>query len=230
MVERFHHQLKSALQASQTSSWMEFLPLVLLGVRTALKEDIKCTAAELVYGVPLRLPGEFFTSVSSTDLAPSTYMSRLRQVMQHLRPPPPRQTSRDSFVSDHLSSCSHVFVHHDAVRKPLQAPYDGPYQVLERHPKYFLLDINGKQKTVSIDRLKPAHVETSMDTTPSPTANSSVDTTPPPAASSSVDTTPPPAASSSTAQHSEASPATHPRTTRSGQRVHWPKYLASYVP
>ena len=41
---------------------MDTLPLVLLGIRTALKEDLACTVAEMVYGVTLRLPGEFFAA------------------------------------------------------------------------------------------------------------------------------------------------------------------------
>ena len=62
MVERFHRQLKAALKAQpQPDSWMDALPFVLLGIRTTLKEDISATAAEMVYGTTLRLPGEFFT-------------------------------------------------------------------------------------------------------------------------------------------------------------------------
>ncbi|XP_037557598.1 uncharacterized protein LOC119434526, partial [Dermacentor silvarum] len=61
MVERFHRQLKSALAATEERNWMEALPLILLGIRTAVKTDIGCSAAELVYGTTLCLPGEFFT-------------------------------------------------------------------------------------------------------------------------------------------------------------------------
>ena len=62
MVERFHHQLKAALKAQPNPhSWMDALPLVLLGIQTSLKEDISATAAETVYGTTLRLPGEFST-------------------------------------------------------------------------------------------------------------------------------------------------------------------------
>lgn len=62
MVERFHRQLKAALKAHPSSkTWIDILPLVLLGIRTTLKEDISSTAAEMVYGTTLRLPGEFFT-------------------------------------------------------------------------------------------------------------------------------------------------------------------------
>ena len=57
MVERFHRQLKAALKAQPNpTSWTDTLPLVLLGIRTALKEDLSATAAETVYGTTLRLP------------------------------------------------------------------------------------------------------------------------------------------------------------------------------
>ena len=61
LVERFHRQLKGALKClSDTTHWTKALPLILLGIRTAVKQDCKCTPAELVYGTTLRLPGEFF--------------------------------------------------------------------------------------------------------------------------------------------------------------------------
>ena len=48
MVERFHHQLKAALKAQPNPhSWMDALPLVLLGIRMSLKEDISATAKYL---------------------------------------------------------------------------------------------------------------------------------------------------------------------------------------
>jgi len=34
--------------------------MVLLGICTALKEDLHCTSSELVYETKLRLPGEYF--------------------------------------------------------------------------------------------------------------------------------------------------------------------------
>ena len=54
LVERVHRQLKGALRAHSSSSWTRALPLVLLGIRSALKEDLGCTAAELVYGQRFR--------------------------------------------------------------------------------------------------------------------------------------------------------------------------------
>ena len=41
LVERFHRQLKASLKAQRDpSKWTEALPLVLLGIHTALKEDM----------------------------------------------------------------------------------------------------------------------------------------------------------------------------------------------
>ena len=63
MVERFHKQLKMVLKAQPNpATWVDALPLVLLGIRTALKEYLLATAAEMVYGTTLRLLGEFFQS------------------------------------------------------------------------------------------------------------------------------------------------------------------------
>ncbi|CAI6363078.1 unnamed protein product [Macrosiphum euphorbiae] len=60
------------------------------------------------------------------------------------------------FVSVDLKSSSHVFIRHDAVKKALQMPYDGPFKVIERSEKFFKVDVNGNEKNISVDRLKPA--------------------------------------------------------------------------
>ena len=143
MVERFHRQLKAALKAQPNPHlWMDALPLVLLGIRMSLKEDISVTAAEMVYGTTLRLLGEFFNPSPVTSVPdPSDYVSRLRASVQHIRPVSPRLTQPHSKVVDGLSTATHVFLRHYAVHKPLKPPYDGPYQVLKRTDKHFTLSI-----------------------------------------------------------------------------------------
>ena len=209
LVERFHRQLKAALKTHPQSTWVESLPLVLLGIRTALKEDLHCTAAELVYGTNLRLPGEFFTSPSSTPtLERSEYVLQLKSRMSQIRPISPRLPQRHNFVNPDLSTCTHVFIRHDAVRKPLQPPYNGPYPVVKRTDKYFTVNLNGREDTVSLDRLKPAYLDPSHPATSSAaTDDTDLVFTP-----TSTPTQDPP-----------------PKTTRSGRRVHWPKHLHSYV-
>lgn len=161
LVERFHRQLKSSLKACHTPThWVDALPIILLGIRTALKQDLGCSAAELVYGTTLRIPGEFFSIADSTAEDPGSYVVQLKATMQKLRAIEPREKhGYKTYVSDDLMSATHAFVRHDAVRKPLQQPYDGPFKVLHRSDKHFTLDINGRSEVISLDRLKPAYMD-----------------------------------------------------------------------
>ena len=59
MIERLHCQLKAALMCPADEQWAEALPLVLLGILSAWKEDLQASSAELVYGSRMRLPGIF---------------------------------------------------------------------------------------------------------------------------------------------------------------------------
>nr|VZI12855.1 unnamed protein product [Spirometra erinaceieuropaei] len=147
--------------------------------------DIGCTAADLVYGTSLRLPGD--------------YVERLRSAMRNLRATPPRASLANSFIPPDLDKCDFVLVRHDAVRRPLQPPYDGPYKVLRRSDKDVVIDRNGKTDTVSIDRVKPAYIDDSDLSSPQHCAPPQT-VVPPPSGDS-----PPPV-----------------RRTRSGRHVHWP--------
>ena len=170
LIERFHLQLKAALRAQSTpDSWTESLPLVLLGIRTAVKEDLQFSTAELVYGTTLRLPGDFISSSPPAPFDYTNYVTRLRCFMADLKAKHPRTPlPRQLFVHPTLLKTSHIFVRRDAIRKPLQRPYNGPYKVLKRTDKFFTLDINGTHDTVSIDRLKPAYFECLAPTPSSP--------------------------------------------------------------
>ncbi len=134
LVERFHRQLKGALKGHPNQEhWSDVVPLILLGVRSALKEDIGCSAAELVYGTTLRLPGAFFSLHSEDSVPdPTTYVTALRNRMQRLTATPRAAAHPVDSTTSTLQNSSHVFIRRDAVRKPLQPPYDGPFQVLDR--------------------------------------------------------------------------------------------------
>nr|CDS27662.2 gag pol polyprotein [Hymenolepis microstoma] len=161
LVERFHLQLKSAIIATSSSlNWVERLPIILLALRSKVKEDLGCCPAELVLGTPLRLPGEMICeSQYRVSIDPSSYATRLKEHFRSALPTPTRQDSKPTYIHKDLSTSPFVFVRADAVKKPLQPPYDGPYKVLQRNPKYFILDRNGTKDSVSIDRLKPAYLE-----------------------------------------------------------------------
>ncbi|KAG7196994.1 hypothetical protein KM043_017530 [Ampulex compressa] len=172
LIERFHRQLKAALICHGGQRWTEALPAVLLGIRTAFKEDLGTTPAEMVYGAGIRLPAEFFASQSIPTT--SDFVQDLRTRISCLRAvPATRHGECSTFVHKELKTSPYVFLRHDAVRKPLQPPYDGPYKVIERTDKKMKIQIGKNAVTVSIDRVKPAHIlqEDETYTQENPSAN-----------------------------------------------------------
>ena len=161
LVERLHRQLKASLMCHEDNNWTEKLPLVLLGLRSAFKEDMGSTAAEAVYGTTLRLPGDILSPNHEKSFHdPASYVSRLKHLLSDLRPAPDRkQTPRNTFIFKDLETSSHVFVRRDSVRKPLQQPYDGPFEVLSRNAKNFTIERGNIKDKIAIDRLKPAYFE-----------------------------------------------------------------------
>ena len=88
---------------------VDYMAMLLLGIRMALKQDLHCTVAELVYGATLRLPAEFFDNSSSDDLDPVSYVAKLKATMQPLRATPPCHHTRHKvymYVSKNLCHCT----------------------------------------------------------------------------------------------------------------------------
>jgi len=70
MVEHFHCQLKSSLKMHDNSMhWTYVIPIAVLGMQAALKDDLGCFTAEPVYDAPLHLPRVFF--LASHDTLPN---------------------------------------------------------------------------------------------------------------------------------------------------------------
>jgi transposase InsO family protein len=73
IVERTHRQLEDP--STPALQWAQHLPWVLLGLRAAPKEDSGISSAELAYGAPLSLPGQFITA---EEPPPATFVEKLR--------------------------------------------------------------------------------------------------------------------------------------------------------
>lgn len=163
MVERWHRSMKVALTSrlSDNTSWVDELPSVLFGLRAAARCDTGFSAAELVLGQTLRLPGDFHEEVSRQNIDYYTYVDKLREIISGLRSKSRAdRDNRNIFVHKDLKSCSHVFIRNDAVKEPLTPTYDGPYRVLGRRRKVYKVQLPNRKVEISIDRLKPAYMLT----------------------------------------------------------------------
>ncbi|ROT78937.1 putative choline/ethanolamine kinase [Penaeus vannamei] len=135
MVERLHRHMKQALTSSSSNRrWVDQLPHVLLNIRTSFKEDLQCTAAEMVYGTTLALPADFI--VTAGNFEPGTFGKQLCERMTRVRSRPTRPTrQQDIYMPPGLQDCSHVF---------------SDKTITIRRPK--------GEDTVTVDRVKPAHL------------------------------------------------------------------------
>ena len=159
MVERFHRRLKDALKARLTGpDWFDQLPWVLLGLRTTVKDDLRCSPAELVFGEPISVPGDCLSSTPSRS--PADQLHQLHDVVARLRP---RQTVHHAAPrppGPQLPPGSQfVFIRRDGHKPPLTPAYDGPFQVISQSDKTVTVLRGRETDVVSVDRCKAAQLE-----------------------------------------------------------------------
>ncbi|VDN13174.1 unnamed protein product [Dibothriocephalus latus] len=199
-------------------NWSDNIPLALLEIRAAVKEEIQCTAADLVYGTSVRLPGELVQSSSVAPDATTTFVQQLQQCIAALHPTPTRSPPR------------RVFAHEDLNTTPQRSP-QAPLptlrwstKVLERKDKYVVIQRADATDTVSIDRLKPAYVEC-----PSPPPGPSTPTATLPCTPPAPSSPPPPSTTDPTHIPITSPPVPPLPSTRSGRHVRFPTNLRDYV-
>ena len=151
LVERFHRRMKEAIRAKlEGPNWIDQLPWVMLGIRTAPKEDLDTSSAELVYGAPITVPGDFVPGPDPNTNTPEI-LKNLREKVGQLRPVPPSTHKKaTSFVPQDISKAKYVFIRHDGHQRPPQAPYTEPYIVLETGDKVFKIQVGNKEDSISI--------------------------------------------------------------------------------
>ncbi len=104
---------------------------MLLGIRSAPKEDAGRSAAEVALGAPFALPGQL---VDPAGAAPSA---------ADMTAIPMRQQSYAEVTragSGLLDDASWVYVRRGASSGPLEPAYAGPHLVLQRSDKVFISD------------------------------------------------------------------------------------------
>ncbi|XP_037779147.1 uncharacterized protein LOC119575566 [Penaeus monodon] len=152
MVERFHQAAfhQGSFPRCNNLMWFSQLSWVLLSLRMTPKEGLDVSPAEMVFGNPLVVPSEFFPNAPfSKDIARLQRIAgKFTPYKQTYRPPkhcyaPPRSMYDEACFSS---------------TPPLTHPYSGPFEVIERKEKAFLLLIKGTNDWTSIDCLKSAYL------------------------------------------------------------------------
>ncbi len=150
MVERCHRRLKDTLRARLAGpDWPLHLLWVLMGLRAAPTEDTGVSAAKVIFGAPLVLPGQI---LDTEELPLADFISKLRQSGPPLPSRPLSYAQMAAKPAAVLLSAAFVYVRKGGTVLPLSLLYSGPYKVLASGPKVFRLQVG---ETVSIDCLKP---------------------------------------------------------------------------
>ena len=150
-----HRTIKTAIIARK-ESWLSALPIVLLGIRS-MPNSSDFSPFYAVTGTQCLLP-QLLIDSTSEEAKTQNFTRDLHKTMSQFDVKDFTKRvnkSAKSYVPEKLQTCDKVWIRVDRVRRPLEAPYSGPYTALQRTRKYFLVKINDMDTQVSVDRLKP---------------------------------------------------------------------------
>lgn len=222
IIERFHRTLKAAIMCDDVVHWSDRLPIITLGLRSSFKQDLNATAAEILYGTTLKLPGDFFTE--SKLVHQSDFVEILKKQMAAIKPVQASNHAKEKpFVHNNMSESTHVFVRQDLVKPALSTPYEGPFKVLKRNNKYFTVEIKQKPVNISIDRLKPAFLDNEQELSSESIKSRNSKKGPEFSKSNQQEK-----CNKRTAEEESSNPTVSDRTTKSGRTVRFPdRYIAT---
>ena len=173
ICERMHRTLKASIMACK-KNWYTSLLVVLLGIRmtNSITGFPPFTA---VTGTYMLCPHPIINK--NTQIAHATIKQLIEEMqliyfynnasgMLHSTPQP--------YIPVDLLTCDQVWLRIDRVQKNLEAPYCGPFKVLRRHSKHFIIRLPQGDTSVSVNRSKPAKIpgNTNNDNNNSPQAPS----------------------------------------------------------
>jgi len=206
IIERVHRTIKTALKA-RGGEWLQNLPAVLLGLRSIPTEG-GLSPFTAITGSSLLIPAVRQAKLSDGEFITSLARS-MREIDFRSLSEGQSHSPNQPFIPKDLFSASHVWIRIDRVRKPLEAPYSGPFKVDGWKGKVVtVIREDGSKETVSMDRIKPAIMKrTGVATHSKPSL--------------------PPDVDSKATADKQKQPAIF--TSKAGRKVHFPAKLAEYI-
>lgn len=150
-VERFHRRLKDALRA-RGDNWYDDLPIVLWTFRHTTPRGALFPPYTMVTGEPSSFPSHV---AESSAEGPETVLKRLHNVVETATANATELPAVPAPEPDSLRNAARAWVRVDRVRRPLEAPYTGPFDIVARHARFYTLRTPRGLENVSIHRLKP---------------------------------------------------------------------------
>ena len=156
IIERFHRTLKASIM-TRKDSWYYSLPIVLLGLRMSPSVNdfspfTAVTGSNILCPHPILTPENH---IPSTNESIKLFVKEMQSINFFDYSTGQCNSIPVPYVPRDLKDATHVWLRLDRVRKSLEAPYTGPFEVISRKPKYFVIKLPQGDSTVSIDRLKP---------------------------------------------------------------------------
>ena len=157
LVERAHRDLKRAIYAlDDRSTWSVHLPYFILQMNNLRNDRNLYSPHQRLFGLPSQLPGYLlfppkFPPETVEDVNTAVFMELMSHHQKYSRP----LVNSKVYISKDLFNCDFVYVRNE--EKSASSPWVGPFRVLKREKKFFLLDLIKRQKNVSIDRLKVSY-------------------------------------------------------------------------
>ena len=154
-----HRSLKNSLRARLLGrvNWLSELPWVMLGLRAASNLDTGVSPSILVTGQQPTLPGQLVVQRPTIDDA-SIFGRKLASAMAaqtfHENPWHEKRRGR-SYAPRDLWTSKCVLVRAYKLQSSLVPKYTDPCWVLQRWKKCFRLQLENREDTVSVDRLRP---------------------------------------------------------------------------
>ena len=100
-------------------AWVYELPWILLRIRTAPKEDLGTSSAELVFGSPLTAPGDFIPCFDRNNRV-AEHLQQFRDIVKDFAPiPTSAHCTPQVAVPNNLGKSKFVFVRVDKHHGPL---------------------------------------------------------------------------------------------------------------
>ena len=161
MIERFHRTLKNSLK-SRKGDWLIALPTVMMALRS-LPNEQGISPFSAVTGAAVLMPHQYFTNTCDFNKNSYRIVQKLSQCMSDLDfavlSKGIHNTVKKACNKLKLKEGDFVFVRVDRVRRPLEAPYQGPFEVIDSHDKVVKIRLlNGKSTVISLDRIKLANI------------------------------------------------------------------------